>query len=71
MSEATPTLTPQLVRDLAGCAGLDLPPGRAAALIPLLGPLLRADEALASLDLGTDSPVGPLWPAPRVEGSHD
>ncbi len=62
MNEPTPEVNPQLIRQYALWAGLDLVPERAAALEALLAPLLRADRQLATLKLNLISPVGPLWP---------
>ena len=67
MNELTPEVTPQLIRQYALWAGLDLAPERAAALEDLLAPLLRADRQLAALHLNLLSPVGPLWPQERRE----
>ena len=65
MTHTNATLTPELVRDLARCAGLDLPVERAADLIPLLEPLLLGDARVAALNLNGISPIGALWPEAR------
>ncbi|WP_216320484.1 hypothetical protein [Deinococcus aestuarii] len=58
-------LTPDLVWRLARLAGLELPPERAADLVPLLQSVLEGDARIAALDLGPLSALGPPWPEER------
>lgn len=60
-------LTPDLVRQFARLAGLDLTPERAADLVPLLRPVLEGDARIAGLDLGPLSALGPPWGEERGE----
>ena len=59
-------LTPQLIRDFARLAGLDLPHGRAAELLPALASVLEGDARIAALHLGALSAVGGLLIVRRV-----
>lgn len=55
-------LTPELVREMARLAGIDLDLERARVLIPALEPVFEGDASIAALDLGTLSAVGNPWP---------
>ena len=56
------TLTPELVREMARLAGLNLDLERAKALIPALEPVFEGDAGIKELDLGTLTAVGNPWP---------
>ena len=57
-----PALTPELVREMARLAGLELDLGRTKTLIPALEPVFKGDKQIAALDLGTLTAVGDPWP---------
>jgi hypothetical protein len=59
-------LTPELVREMARLAGLDLEIERARELLPALEPVFDGDVRIAALDLGTLTAVGNPWP--EVDG---
>ena len=54
-------LTPELVREMARLAGLDLSLERAERLIPALQPVFEGDAGIAKLELGRLSAVGLPW----------
>lgn len=57
----SPEPDPTTLQKLAALAGLDLPPGRAAALTGDVAALAKADRKLARLDLGAAPASGPAW----------
>jgi hypothetical protein len=59
-----PDLDAAMLQRLAKRAGLELDAARAKALLPDLLALARADQRLASLDLGAASASGPPWGQP-------
>jgi hypothetical protein len=61
-----PLLTPELVREMARLAGLDLGIERAKELIPALEPVFDGDAKIAALELGTLTAAGNPWP--EVDG---
>ncbi len=54
-------LTPELVLEMAGLAGLELNLERAQELIPALQPVFEGDAQIAKLELGTLSIIGKPW----------
>jgi hypothetical protein len=54
-------IDPQLVRQLAELAGLDLSLDRAVALLPGLQEILETDARIAQLDLGVLTIAGLPW----------
>jgi hypothetical protein len=56
-----PSLSPELVLEMARLAGLEIDLERATELIPALQPVFDGDVAIAKLKLGTLSAVGKPW----------
>lgn len=54
-------LTPELVQQISGLAGLELTLERAAEILPALKPSFEGDAGLAKLGMGNLSPVGSTW----------
>ncbi|MGY2896537.1 hypothetical protein ACVWZX_004583 [Deinococcus sp. UYEF24] len=61
---ATTELSGELVRQIAALAGLPLTLERATDLVPSLLPIFQGDAQIATLNLGTLSPLGMPWPEP-------
>lgn len=57
-----PPLTPELVQQIAGLAGLELTLERAAELIPALEPVFKGDAEIIKLGLDNLRAVGTTWP---------
>lgn len=55
-------LTPELVQQVSGLAGLELTLERATEILPALKPSFEGDAELAQLGMGNLSPVGSTWP---------
>ncbi len=60
-------LTPELVREMARLAGINLEIERAQELIPALEPVFDGDAKILALELGTLTAAGNPWP----EGNDD
>ncbi|WP_456833071.1 hypothetical protein [Deinococcus sp. UYEF24] len=52
------------MRQIAALAGLPLTLERATDLVPSLLPIFQGDAQIATLNLGTLSPLGMPWPEP-------
>lgn len=64
MSTAQPTVTAELIRQLAAANGLALTLERAATLVPALQAILATDQAIAALPIHTLPITGLPWEAP-------